>query len=1335
MKRFSVLIAYFLLSGNLEAGFFNWTGAISSSMNNSGNWQPMMTPMTGQNDNLNFGGFATSYTVFNDIPSYSLQNANIMPPSSGSYNISGNFTFVQNGSIGYFSSSNLGTTFSNGITIAAPAFPGGFSFSVNSSGSGTGALTLGSIMESPPMAGGGVNFSGGGGSSPKIVLGFNSYTGITQLSNGVTVSCTNFSALGTSALTLNNGTLLLTGTGSSSSSQTWSSFQGTLSIGSGLTVTKTGSFSGSGFTASGPGILVLQTAASVSSNFTVSNSGILHIDAGGSTSQAILTVNSGCSVVVEDAAGAQSFQGISGAGTIQSDQNLSIGGLSSPSSTTFSGVITGAANITKDRVGYTLNLTGTSNNYTGTTSVIAGELGIVSDASIGSIQAVSIQGPDGNTSALTYNASGSYTSNLSLSIDTVTNSSPGAGVGVGSGGIVTLSNAVGESVSPSNFIKTGAGTLIFAVAPNYTGSTTISEGALQGSLTTIPTNVIDNSELIFNLPSDGALASRTISGSGALTITGAHTLTINSSATLGYTGGTNITGNATVTFGSGVELPSTGPISVDSGSTLNITGSAPAQTFASLVDGTGGGGSVILGADLTLGDATSFSFSGAISGAGGLTKQGTGTFTLGGNNTYDGGTSIADGTISFDGGGNLPLDGAVDIGADGTLDISAAGGVQTIGVLSGSGAVTLEDDLTIDFDTISSTFSGTISDGAMGFGITKDGTGTLSLTGTSDYTGDTVISAGTLIVIQNTLPGDASNDGTLQLNVSSTWDFPGQISGGGNVIIEGGGLLIFNNEQTYIGSTTINNGTLRVNGSIDSAVIINGSGILQGSQNLPSFPALINGDITINSGGVLSPGASVGTIHVNGSVAFNAGSLFTVEVDPTSGTADLLLVTGVNSLVSIDPTAIFDLRPDPGVYPSIASYLIIDASGSTAPVPINGTFMVIQNSYPLFSPQFVYTPTTLSLILNVASISSLVGSGNGAAAAACLSSVIPAVGSDLATVIGELTVTTSAADLNNTLNELQPSQFTSFSLIQQELSMQISSVINEKSQKLYSRCYSESIPSQTIWVDALGDLSNQGNTETESGYRAQSGVGMLGYDYTGPANSSAGLCGVYSYTHFDWKQDRGHGQIQSYYGVGYASYLRSYFLGSANVIGAYNQYQGTRIMSTDLLPTRVASHSHKGFELGGNITLGIPSMYKSLMVLPFFSSDFLYLYQGQMSEHGAASLDLEVQPVSSYYFREEGGLYFQKCFRFETKSWTVALSGSYIREIRTKGEFLDAQFADIDCTFQVKGYYPSRNLFSGTFTSDILALGDRLCLSLKYSGLFGEGFNDQSLNGRISYSF
>jgi uncharacterized protein with beta-barrel porin domain len=76
---------------------------------------------------------------------------------------------------------------------------------------------------------------------------------------------------------------------------------------------------------------------------------------------------------------------------------------------------------------------------------------------------------------------------------------------------------------------------------------------------------------------------------------------------------------------------------------------------------------------------------------------------------------------------------------------------------------------------------------------------------------------------------------------------------------------------------------LSVNGSIASSpVFVNFGGTLGGNGTV--------GPTTILAGGALSPGNSVGTLTINGSLIFSAASLYMVEVQ--GNTADRTNASG-----------------------------------------------------------------------------------------------------------------------------------------------------------------------------------------------------------------------------------------------------------------------------------------------------------------------------------------------------------------------------------------------------------------------------------------------------------
>ncbi|CRM89401.1 Extracellular serine protease precursor [Pseudomonas sp. 22 E 5] len=96
----------------------------------------------------------------------------------------------------------------------------------------------------------------------------------------------------------------------------------------------------------------------------------------------------------------------------------------------------------------------------------------------------------------------------------------------------------------------------------------------------------------------------------------------------------------------------------------------------------------------------------------------------------------------------------------------------------------------------------------------------------------------------------------------------------GSLIKSGAGALALSGASTYRGATIVNGGLLAVNGSLTSAVTVNSNGTLGGSGRIAA--------LSVNQGGRVAPGNSVGTLQVAGDVNLGAGSTYAVELTPTS---------------------------------------------------------------------------------------------------------------------------------------------------------------------------------------------------------------------------------------------------------------------------------------------------------------------------------------------------------------------------------------------------------------------------------------------------------------------
>jgi fibronectin-binding autotransporter adhesin len=311
-----------------------------------------------------------------------------------------------------------------------------------------------------------------------------------------------------------------------------------------------------------------------------------------------------------------------------------------------------------------------------------------------------------------------------------------------------ISSAGNDIEGTGGLTKVGNSTLVLSGGANaFTGPTAIKGGTLSVS-------TLANS----GSPSDIGSAS---SAAANLVIDG---------GTLQYTGAAADSDHQ-LTLGSG-----SGTIDASGAGALRLTAAGP------IVLSGGGGRSLTLTGNLGDSNTLAGNLADSPSGASVLNKSGSGTWIVTGTNTYSGVTTIGSGTLQIgDGGGSGSL-GTGSVLNNGALDFHRTNSVTVNGVISGTGSVT------------------------------NDGTGTVILANNNTYSGATAINAGTLQVGnggatgQLNLNGNILDDGTIIFNSTGGFTLNGVISGAGNLIKRGSGLLLFQGANTYTGWTTVDAG-------------------------------------------------------------------------------------------------------------------------------------------------------------------------------------------------------------------------------------------------------------------------------------------------------------------------------------------------------------------------------------------------------------------------------------------------------------------------------------------------------------------------------------------------
>ena len=297
--------------------------------------------------------------------------------------------------------------------------------------------------------------------------------------------------------------------------------------------------------------------------------------------------------------------------------------------------------------------------------------------------------------------------------------------------------------------------------------------------------------------------------------------------------------------------------------------------------------------------------SGPISGPGSLTKTTGDPCTFSGANTYAGNTTLAGGVVTLNRAeiqgtsgplGNVSATAANTLFLTGsTLQYSAANSFDYSGRFSTAGS----QSWTIDTNSQNVTFASSLQ--GTGSTLTKAGVGTLFLVGANTFTGNTVVSAGTLnlmnsLALQNSVIGSAgivfdssvasnaftvgglTGGGTLVLqnnaaspapialtvgNNTATASYTGVISGAGSSLTKiGSGIQVLTGANSYSSGTTVSSGTLQIGNAAANGTFGTGTYVIQSGATLLLNYATAVGPTWANISGA-------GTLELNSAQAVN----------------------------------------------------------------------------------------------------------------------------------------------------------------------------------------------------------------------------------------------------------------------------------------------------------------------------------------------------------------------------------------------------------------------------------------------------------------------------------
>ena len=753
---------------------------------------------------------------------------------------------------------------------------------------------------------------------------------------------------------------------------------------------------------------------------------------------------------------------------------------------------------------------------------------------------------------------------------------------------------------------------------------------------------------------------------------------------------------------------------------------------------------------LTIDGNKTTTFSGNISSNGSIYKNGLGTAIFSGNNTdFTGAVYINNGTILLGhvNGLNTPESSGI-INFDGGQLTYAPGVVVD---LSPRFRYANNSTTHIDTNGTNQTYSSVIDADS----LTKDGSGTISLTAPNTYPGKTTINAGTLQIsgtgslgadTGNNYSGQITNNGTFLYSSSVTQTLSGNMTGSGNLIKNGTGVLNTTASIQVI-NTIVEQGLLAVNGNlISNNVYVNPTGILGGNGTITSANIAISG--------TLSPGNSPGTIVFIGNPVLSNSATTNIEIASLTN-FDRILVSGqiflagkLNAIPYNGFTFAYGQRFD-----------IIEAAS------IVGTFSSIIVPTNLRA-RFLNSGTIGTLLFAPDSYTDAAETHNQKEVAAALDKYISAASGDklvVSTALDNLTL----AQYPAAFDEIAPGYYESLANIVIEQSFNQSQMLNQRMSSLrFGTAGFQSMGGVTqpllhdkdgksaaspknvtpidersmqtnwnLWTLGTGSFSRWMNLSQLQNYNSDAGGFLIGSDYRWGGNLVTGLYAGYDYTYSKYN-DGSTNQGNSVLFGGYASFSNNGYYADAIAGEGYTGFQTHRSITFGTID-RTASADPGSAQFTTSLNLGKDFQAGHFTFGPMAGAQFTTLGIGGFTETGANSLNLAVDHENASSLRTTLGArlaYTWEASKFCTLIPEIRMSWQheFLNNPRTINATLDGGNGP---SFGYQTAAPYRNsVFAGTGVSAIL--GKNWSGSLFYNVNFGsQTFLSNMVSAGLNFAF
>lgn len=615
-----------------------------------------------------------------------------------------------------------------------------------------------------------------------------------------------------------------------------------------------------------------------------------------------------------------------------------------------------------------------------------------------------------------------------------------------------------------------------------------------------------------------------------------------------------------------------------------------------------------------------------------------------------------------------------------------------------------------------------------------------------------------------TVSMDASKGGFHAFDV---WG--NDIDGAGGLAKQGSGTLVLAGDSTYSGGTLVQQGTLALSGSLMGAVDVrpgatfyNGglvtalkasrvynAGTLTNDGTIISFVyndgfldgnGLIRGDLV--NAGTVSPGNSLGTITVDGTVTFLPGSTYAAEFTP-DGRSDLLSVTGTTTIENGSTLQLAPLSA-PQRY-DFSTMTVLSSSGG-----INGRFSAVTDPfgkrYPFIDANAVYGSDTLRIEIGRSDVpfTAYAHTKNERAAAAGLDTV-PVTAPIVETVAG-LRSTFFPGVFNQLSGEIYASNDTimredSRFVRQAALTRALSVLDHAGAPGMNTRAYDDghrhgggALPTPAGWGVGYGSWGSWDATPNLGGLDRDIGGFAVGIDQSVAGGLRLGLLAGYAQANADLASRRSSSTIDTTsLGIYGAKQYGQWKFAGGGAIGWHDIDTDRAVAFADFSDRLSADYDALGLQAFGEARYRLP-VARTIKVEPFANVALVHLDTDGFSEKGGSAALTSPGWNSDSTFVSLGVHTSTDLAIADGTAVSLSLDAAWRHAFGDLNALATLGFAGGGSPFQVFGQPIAKDALALDVGAEV-ALGPMSSVVLSYSSQISEHMIDQGLSGNVKLRF